>query len=217
MKTVLTFGLAAILAAVLAFWLVSRRQAGREAARAALAAQTAARAAGASSSADQESAQTPRLEWPTRRALAERARRAAATAASNAAPPKAQSTGAELTSPPSPPASVPAAQGKEPIRDPAARVALSFVGVDPDAEAYWVSAINDPGLSPQERQDLIEDLNEDGLSDPSEPGVEDLPLIVNRLQLIEELAPYAMDQVNADAFVEAYKDLAIMFMRLTGQ
>jgi hypothetical protein len=32
-------------------------------------------------------------------------------------------------------------------------------------------------------------------------------LIVSRIQLIEELAPYAMDQVNADAFREAYKDL----------
>jgi hypothetical protein len=75
------------------------------------------------------------------------------------------------------------------------------------AEAYWVQAINDPSLSAQEREDLIEDLNEDGLSDPKRPGPEDLPLILSRLELIELLAPQAMDEVNADAFMEAYKDL----------
>lgn len=96
------------------------------------------------------------------------------------------------------------------VQDTTARAALSFVGADPEAEAYWVDAINNPDLSAQERQDLIEDLNEDGLSDPRNPGPEDLPLIVNRLQLIEELAPYAIDQVNADAFAEAHKDLVTM-------
>ena len=100
-----------------------------------------------------------------------------------------------------------AGKGKEPIQDPAARAALSFVGADPDAEAYWMGAINDPNLPAEERKDLIEDLNEDGLSNPKHPGPEDLPLILNRLQLIEELAPDAMDRVNADAFAEAYKDL----------
>lgn len=101
---------------------------------------------------------------------------------------------------------------KEPIQDPEARVALSFVGADPDAEAYWISAINDPGLSGQERQDLIEDLNEDGLADPHQGTPQDLPLILARIRLIEELAPYAMDQVNADAFAEAHKDLVNLAM-----
>lgn len=96
---------------------------------------------------------------------------------------------------------------KDPIQDPDARAALSLVGVDPEAEAYWASAINDPSLPAEERKDLIEDLNEDGLSDPHHPSLADMPLIVSRLQLIEELAPNAMDQVNADAFAEAYKDL----------
>jgi hypothetical protein len=100
------------------------------------------------------------------------------------------------------------------VQDPTARLALNFVGSDPDAEAYWAGAINDPNLPAEERKDLIEDLNEDGLSDPKNPGQEDLPLILNRLQLIEELAPNAMDQVNADAFAEAYKDLVNM---LAGQ
>jgi hypothetical protein len=103
-----------------------------------------------------------------------------------------------------------APQTKEEIKDPVARVALGFVGSDPEAEAHWIGAINDPGLSADERQNLIEDLNEDGLSDPKHPGPENLPLILNRIQLIEELAPDAMDQVNADAFREAYKDLVNM-------
>lgn len=97
---------------------------------------------------------------------------------------------------------------KEPIHDPDARAALSFVGVDPAAESYWMSAINDPNLPANERKDLIEDLNEDGLSDPKHPGPEDMPLIANRLALLENLDP--MDQVNADAMQEAYKDLTAL-------
>lgn len=96
---------------------------------------------------------------------------------------------------------------KPPIQDPDAREALSLVGADPEAEAYWAAAINNPNLPAEERKDLIEDLNEDGLSDPKNPGAADLPLILNRLELIDELAPYAMDRVNADAFQEAQKDL----------
>jgi hypothetical protein len=96
---------------------------------------------------------------------------------------------------------------KEPLKDPMARIALALVGVDEMAEASWCGAINDPTLSPNERQDLIEDLNEDGLSDPKHPTADDLPLIVNRLLLIEEMGPDAMDKINADAFQEAYKDL----------
>jgi hypothetical protein len=98
-----------------------------------------------------------------------------------------------------------------------ARAALSWVGVDRHAEAVWVQAINDPRLSAKTRQDLIEDLNEDGFPDPRHPTTEDLPLIVSRLELIEDLAPYAMDDVNAAAFQEAYKDLANMYGQLTEQ
>jgi hypothetical protein len=34
-----------------------------------------------------------------------------------------------------------------------------------------------------------------------------MPMIWSRIFLIEELAPYSMDDANADAFAEAYKDL----------
>jgi len=93
------------------------------------------------------------------------------------------------------------------LQDPVARVALAFVGADPDAEMYWYEAINNPSLSAHERQDLIEDLNEDGLSDPRNPTADDLPLILNRIQIIEDVIWDAMDEVNTDAFLEAYKDL----------
>jgi hypothetical protein len=96
---------------------------------------------------------------------------------------------------------------KEPLKDPVARAALAWVGADPEAEAYWYGAINDPSLPPNERQNLIEDLNEDGLSDPKNPTADDLPLILSRMLLIEQVGSDAMDTVNADAFQEAYKDL----------
>ncbi len=96
-----------------------------------------------------------------------------------------------------------------------AREALGYVGADPDAEQVWFFAINDPAMSAHARSDLIEDLNETGFPDPRHVTEDDLPLIVNRLALIEELAPDAMDQTNADAFAEAYKDLVNMFLKAT--
>jgi hypothetical protein len=101
------------------------------------------------------------------------------------------------------------------ITDPDARAALKRVGFDPDAEQYWLAAINNPFLPPDERQDLIEDLNEDGLSDPRNPRPDDLPLIESRIHLIEQLMPDALDEVNSDAFKEARKDLVNMRARLT--
>jgi hypothetical protein len=101
------------------------------------------------------------------------------------------------------------------LGDPQARDALALVGADPDAEAYWIEAINDPDLSAKERRELIEDLNQDGFADTKNLSADDLPLIVNRLQLIEALWPDAMDDVNAAAFDEAYKDLSKMYARLT--
>jgi hypothetical protein len=97
------------------------------------------------------------------------------------------------------------------------RQALSYVGADPEADAIWVWLINDPSLSPKVREDLIEDLNENGFSDGNgrRPTVDDLPLIESRIMLIEEQAPFAMDEANAAAFAEAYKDLANMWSRLS--
>ncbi len=101
-------------------------------------------------------------------------------------------------------------QAQKEWQDPYARMVLAFVGASPEAEDYWYAAINDPNLPANERQDLIEDLNEEGFADPKNPTPDDLPLILSRLELIEDLAEDAMDKVNADAFQEAYKDLVNM-------
>jgi hypothetical protein len=117
----------------------------------------------------------------------------------------------------------PAAKAKKAPKPPPtpeqilAREALAGVGADPAAEAVWFAAINDPTRSAHERSDLIEDLNEDGFPDPKHVTSDDLPLIVSRLVLIEQLAPGAMDQTNADAFAEAYKDLLNMYARAAAQ
>jgi hypothetical protein len=103
------------------------------------------------------------------------------------------------------------------VKEQLGRLALAWVGADYDAEEVWLWTINDPSLSPSARKNLIEDLNEDGFFDPKNPTTEDLPLIENRIALIEELAPDAMDEANADAFLEAYKDLVNMWIRLTQQ
>ncbi len=54
-------------------------------------------------------------------------------------------------------------------------------------------------------------LNED------RPTVDDLPMLVNRLSLTEHHAPLAIDDVNAAAFAEAYKDLANMDAKVISQ
>jgi hypothetical protein len=97
------------------------------------------------------------------------------------------------------------------------RYVLSFVGDNPGADEIWAVLINDASLSGQVRQDLIEDLNENGFSGANGrvATVNDVPLILNRLALLEENEPYAMDNVNADAFQEAYKDLMNMYVRLS--
>jgi hypothetical protein len=52
----------------------------------------------------------------------------------------------------------------------------------------------------------MEDLNEEGLSNPKQPGPEDLSLIMNRIQIIEDVAPQA-DAFMMEHLWEAYKDL----------
>jgi hypothetical protein len=98
-----------------------------------------------------------------------------------------------------------------------ARVALSMIGYDPDADEVWIQLINDPSLSANARSNLIEDLNEDGFVDPDNPTLDELPMIEYRIELIEDLLPYAMDKVNEDAFKEARKDLVNMVDRLNQQ
>ena len=110
-----------------------------------------------------------------------------------------------IKKPEPPPPAKPTKKPKQ-LQDPLARVAMSLVGVDPDAEAYWLDAIYDSSLPDEEREDLIEDLNEEGLSDHKRPGPEDFPLIMNRIAIIEEIVPHA-DEFMLPHLREAYKDL----------
>jgi len=99
------------------------------------------------------------------------------------------------------------------VKERRGREALAMIGHDPDADAVWIQIINDPSIPPNARKNLIEDLNEDGLSFRN-LTIDDLPVIQYRIELIEYLRPYAMDKVNADAFDEARKDLVNMADRL---
>ncbi len=95
-------------------------------------------------------------------------------------------------------------KAKKVIQDPLARDALALVGLDPDAEMYWFGAIHDQTLPKSERQDLIDDLNEEGLPDPKHPTLEDLPLIFSRLEILEDLVPSLTDEFD---WKESYSDL----------
>jgi hypothetical protein len=99
-------------------------------------------------------------------------------------------------------------------KEPLARLALTYVGADAQANEFYNRAINDPVMTPGHRKNLIEDLNEDGLNFRNLTQ-QDLPLIKNRLVLIDHLAPSAMDKINAAAFQEARKDLVNMVTRLS--
>lgn len=94
-------------------------------------------------------------------------------------------------------------------KEPLARVALAYVGAVADADQFYQQTINDRALPKSARKNLIEDLNEDGLNFKNLSAT-DLPLIQKRMELIEKISASAMDEVNAAAFKEAYKDLANM-------
>ena len=104
------------------------------------------------------------------------------------------------------------------VKEQLGRHTLSFVGADPDADLVWASLIYDKSLSETVREDLMEDLNENGFSggDGRAPTVDDLPLIESRLALLEEQVPYA-DEFMLAHLAEAYKDLLNMWIRLGGQ
>ncbi len=111
----------------------------------------------------------------------------------------------------------PLLQTNSAAKEPLARLALNYVGADSQANEFYQKAINDPVLSRSHRKNLIEDLNENGFADPRNLTAKDLALIQNRISLIEQLAPKAMDQANAAAFQEAYKDLVKMRSKLAPQ
>lgn len=78
-------------------------------------------------------------------------------------------------------------------------------------------AINDPAITGEEKEDLIEDLNEEGFADPKNLTADDIPLIAARIEIIETYAPLAIDDANARAFAEAYNDLWNMLAKASGR
>ena len=100
-------------------------------------------------------------------------------------------------------------------KEPLARVALTYLGTNPQAEPLFKTAINDPAMPPDHRRNLIEDLNQDGFLDRKNLTAKDVPLIESRLRFIQANAPNAIDKVNTAAFAEANKDLLGMLKRAT--
>ena len=114
----------------------------------------------------------------------------------------------------------PAAQNNQPanpgneLEDPDARDALALVGVDAAADVYWLDAIFDDTLPDNERADLMEDLNEVGFDDPKNLTADDLPMIMNRLALIDAILPDS-DPFMSPHLLEAQKDLSNMLATAT--
>ena len=100
--------------------------------------------------------------------------------------------------------------------EPLARAALNYVGADPQADTVYQNFINNPNLPADQRKNLIEDLNDQGFANSDKPTDQEFAMIQKRIDLLQKLAPSAMDQVNANAFQEAYKDLINMRDRATG-
>jgi hypothetical protein len=98
------------------------------------------------------------------------------------------------------------------------RVGLTYVGsannqVNDQAIQLFHAAISDPTLTPDQRRNLIEDLNQDGLSNRRNPTPDDKKIIFNRYELAQTYLqqPYVQnDPVATAAFKEALKDLAQM-------
>ena len=107
-------------------------------------------------------------------------------------------------------------QPADELQDPEARQALALVGVDGQADAYWLDAIFDPSLPDNERADLMEDLNEVGFDDPENLTADDLPIILNRLELIDAVLPNA-DDFMSPHLIEAQKDLSNMLVTATSR
>ncbi len=95
-------------------------------------------------------------------------------------------------------------------KEPLARLALAYVGTDLQAAELFHTAALDPSLTPDQRRNLIEDLNQDGLINRKIPTPEDLPIVAQRYALTQAYLTkdYVLnDQLLSAAFREADKDL----------
>ncbi len=101
-------------------------------------------------------------------------------------------------------------------KEPLARVALTYVGANPQALGMFHTALLDPALLPDQKRNLVEDLNQDGISNRKAPTPEDLQIITKRYEITQ--AYLQQDYVQNDrvlnaAFREADKDLRKLLER----
>ena len=104
-------------------------------------------------------------------------------------------------------------------KEPLARIALTYVGGDTQALELFHTAILDPSLLPDQKSNLVEDLNEEGLTNQKVPTPEDLQLIAKRYELTQAYLQetYVLnDETLHAAFVEADKDLHRMLEKAAG-
>ena len=95
-------------------------------------------------------------------------------------------------------------------------MALSYVGASEQAGQLFHTAINDTTLKPDHRRELVEDLNQDGLSNKKAPSPADLQTVANRYTLTQTYLQqdYVQnDPVLTKAFREANKDLGKLLER----
>jgi len=101
-------------------------------------------------------------------------------------------------------------------KEPLARVALAFVGANQQAGELFHTAVLDQALLPDQKRELVEDLNQDGLSNKKAPTPEELKIIANRYALTQTYLQqdYVQnDKVLSAAFREADKDLRNMLQK----
>lgn len=103
-----------------------------------------------------------------------------------------------------------------PSKEPLARLALAYVGANAQAAELFHTAITDEQLTAHQHKELVEDLNQDGLSNKKTPTPADLELIANRYALTQAYLQqdYVQnDKVLNEAFREADKDLRNLLQR----
>jgi hypothetical protein len=101
-------------------------------------------------------------------------------------------------------------------KEPLARLALAFVGANQQAGELFHTAVLDQALLPDQKRELVEDLNQDGLSNKKAPTPEELKIIANRYALTQTYLQqdYVQnDKVLSAAFREADKDLRNMLQK----
>jgi hypothetical protein len=106
------------------------------------------------------------------------------------------------------------ADGKESL----ARVALAYVGTSGPALQLFHKAVLDQTLLPDQKRNLIEDLNEDGIINRKTLTPTDLEVVANRYAITQEYLRQdyvTQNQTLNAAFLEADKDLRKMLEKAT--